>query len=482
MGETVNITAQMASAACRGAATSVIPSFMMPLLSLVAYMSTFLFGNICAAPLNARNASIKLPSYPVAVKHPYLSTWVPGRQLDDIASARPQFWAGQNLSWPVMARVDNFAYALFGVPDPWIDGPINARTVSVSYTSTHTLFHLTAGAVEVTLDFFSPVSPAPEDYALQSLPYSYLTVSVHNPTDSASSVQIAAGIDQTWTNQNGASQLNFTTTDSAQIFQFHNPDEILFTETDEAMATYGTVVWATSNDDATSHALGNVSEIFGGFAATGSVNSTEDHRYHDLAALSKDLGRIPAKETRNVTFAVGFDRTDAINYLGDIQTGYYRSQWPNIPEAVDFVLQNYDSAHSASQAFDKEVRERSEAVSDVFGKQYADIIEASVRQTFGALELTVSVWKKAFPHVSVSLTLHIGPKEQPLGVTFGVSQRDLKQWQSEHCRCYVPDLAYICQSQSRVHQIVPATHDVLPRATTVGKLAEAMGDPRHGHM
>jgi hypothetical protein len=88
---------------------------------------------------------------------------------------------------------------------------------------------------------------------------------------------------------------------------------------------------------------------------------------------------------------VGFDRTDAINYLADIQTGYYRSQWPTIPEAVDFVLQNYDSANSASQAFDKEVRERSEAVSDVFGKQYANIIEASVRQTFGALELTVSI-------------------------------------------------------------------------------------------
>jgi hypothetical protein len=222
-------------------------------------------------------------------------------------------------------------------------------------------------------------------------------VSVHNPTDSALSVQIAAGIDQAWTNQNGASQLNFTTTDSSQLFQFHNPDEIPFTETDEAMATYGTVIWATSNDDATSHALGNVSEIFGGFASVGTVSSTEDHGYHDLVALSKDLGRIPAKETRNVTFAVGFDRTDAINYLGDIQTGYYRSQWPTIPEAVDFVLQNYDSANSASQAFDREVRERSEAVSDVFGKQYADIIEASVRQTFGALELTVGIWTNWMP-------------------------------------------------------------------------------------
>jgi hypothetical protein len=60
------------------------------------------------------------------------------------------------------------------------------------------------------------------------------------------------------------------------------------------------------------------------------------------------------------------------------------------------------------------------------------------------------------------LTLRIGPEEQPLCVAFGVPQRDLKQWQSEHCRCHVPDLAHIRQSQSRVHQIVSATHDVVP--------------------
>lgn len=89
---------------------------------------------------------------------------------------------------------------------------------------------------------------------------------------------------------------------------------------------------------------------------------------------------------------VGFDRTDAIHYLGEIQTGFYRTRWPTIPEAVDFVLQDYDNANSASQKFDREVRDRSEAVSDAFGEKYADIIEASVRQTFGALELTVCNW------------------------------------------------------------------------------------------
>lgn len=384
------ITAQLAASACEDTRTSILSSFLMHISSVIAYLGAFLFGSICSLPATTIGTSSKLPSYPLAVKHPYLSAWVPGNQLDDIAQARPQFWNGQNLSWPVVARVDNFAYALFGVPDPWIDGPVNARTESVSYTSTHTIFHLSAGDVSVILDFFSPVLPAPEDYERQSLPYSYLTVSVSNPTEVASSVQIAAGIDQTWTNQNGAAELNFTKTDSAQFFQFHNPHEILFTETNEAMATYGTVVWATTNDNAATHASGTAEDLFGSFVKIGALNALEDHGYHDLAALSKDLGLISPKETRNVTFAVGFDRTDAINYLGDIQTGYYRTRWPTIPEAVEFVLQDYENATLASQKFDREVRERSKAVSEVFGAQYADIIEASIRQTFGALELTVS--------------------------------------------------------------------------------------------
>ena len=409
LNNAANITANVASAACTDTSISIFSSFMMSVSSAVAYIGTLLFGSICSLPTTTIGTSIKLPSYPLAVKHPYLSTWVPGNQLDDIAQARPQFWNGQNLSWPVLARVDNFAYALFGVPDPWIDGPVNARAESVSYTSTHTIFELSAGDVRVILDFFSPVLPAPEDYERQSLPYSYLTVSVSNPTNVASSVQIAAGIDQTWTNQNGAAKLNFTKTDSAQFFQFHNPDEILFTETNEAMATYGTVIWATTNDNATTHASGTAEDLFDGFVETGALTTSEDHTYHDLAALSKDLGLIPPNETRNVTFTVGFDRTDAINYLGDIQTGYYRTRWPTIPEAVDFVLQDYENATSASQKFDREVRERSEAVSDVFGAQYADIIEASVRQTFGALELTVNTCK----HVSssaLSLTLYRFPR------------------------------------------------------------------------
>lgn len=393
LSEGANITAPFDSTTCADTASSSLLSFMMPVSALVAFISKFFFGITWTIFGPPKTDSIRLPSYALAVKHPYLSTWVPGDQLDDIAKARPEFWSGQKLSWPVVARVDNCTYALFGMPDSPTNGIVSARTKSVSYTSTHTIFHLSAGDASVILDFFSPVSPAPEDYARQSLPYSYLTVSVSNPTESAYSVQVGAGIDQTWTNQGGAAHPNFSTSDGAQIFQYHNPNEILFTETNEAMATYGTVVWATANDNTTSHATGSVGDIFDGFVDTGSVTTREGSgSHHDMAALSKDLGGVSAKQTKNATFVVGFDRSDAINYLGNIQTGYYRTRWPSISEALDFVLQDYDAANLASQDFDKEVRARSESVSDVFGDKYADIIEASVRQTFGALELTVSIW------------------------------------------------------------------------------------------
>ena len=109
----------------------------------------------------------------------------------------------------------------------------------------------------------------------------------------------------------------------------------------------------------------------------------------DLAALSKDLGTC-GHTASSATFVVGFDRVQAIQYLNKPQTGFYRTKWPTVPEAFEYVVDNYQSVYLSSLAFDADVRSRAEAVSSTFGKEYADIVEASVRQTFGGMELTVS--------------------------------------------------------------------------------------------
>jgi len=338
--------------------------------------------------LSGNAANVSIPSYPLAVKNPYLSAWLPSNQLSNLATAEPQFWNGQNLTWPILARINGKTYSLLGVPSA-IPGITPALTLGASYSATHTVFQMLAGPAAISLDFFSPVFPASTDYARQSVPLSYLTVSVTSSNHQSLRVQVLSAIDQTWTAQNGASALAPNTTSRSSYFTFQNPHETPFTENGD-MATYGTVLFATHTVGANaSSTCGVPSTVFNQFMQSGALATKQTCGGHDLAALSQDLGTVTG--TSNTTFAVGFDRTKAINYLGKTQTGYYRSRWPTIPNVIDFFLGDYSSATAYSWTFDSTVRSRAEAVSDDFGEQYADIIEASVRQTFGAMELTVPI-------------------------------------------------------------------------------------------
>lgn len=95
---------------------------------------------------------------------------MPSDRVERLPYADPQFWAGQELGWSVIVRVNGHAYSLMGVPDLETIGIRPATVHRAEFTATHSLFHLTAGPVSFTLDFFSPVSPS--NYERQSLPFS----------------------------------------------------------------------------------------------------------------------------------------------------------------------------------------------------------------------------------------------------------------------------------------------------------------------
>ena len=95
---------------------------------------------------------------------------MPSDRVQQLPFAEPQFWAGQELGWSVIVRVDGRAYSLMGVSDPDSSNVHPAEVRRAEFTATHTIFDLVAGPVAVTLDFFSPVSPS--NYLRQSLPFS----------------------------------------------------------------------------------------------------------------------------------------------------------------------------------------------------------------------------------------------------------------------------------------------------------------------
>ncbi len=102
------------------------------------------------------------------------------------------------MTWSVMARVNGKTYSLFGVPDP-LAGVTLATVQSAEYSSTHTTFTLQAGNMNFVLDFLSLV--APWDYARQSMPFSYLTISTSATSGATADVQIYSDVDNSWTGQ-----------------------------------------------------------------------------------------------------------------------------------------------------------------------------------------------------------------------------------------------------------------------------------------
>jgi hypothetical protein len=204
-------------------------------------------------------------------------------------------------------------------------------------------------------------------------------------------VEVLTAIDYTWTAQNGASLLNYTTSGSAGFFWFYNPNATAYTEVSD-MATYGSVLFGTTTGEGMRAGCGSSSETFSAFSC-GDIrasNASFSCAPTDWAGLFKNFGTLGHK-AKSATFIVGFDRVQAIQYLNKTQTGFYRTKWPTVPEAVEYVLEDYESVYASSLAFDADVRTRAEAVSPTFGSKYADIVEASVRQTFGGMDLTVGI-------------------------------------------------------------------------------------------
>lgn len=355
--------------------------------TIVILFTTLLAANLFIHPSEAASIVNPLPSYPLAVKNPYLSTWVPGNQLNDAPTAQPQFWDGTQLRWPILGRVNGQVYSLFGNLNG--SNATAATTQSVSFTSSHTYITLSAGVANFTLDFFSPVLPGTNDYARQSLPYSYLTVNVTAPN---ANVQVLSGIDYSWTAQGGASNLNYTTAGNTGFFWFYNPSAIYFTQVANGgqMATYGSVLFGSKTGSGSTFSCNGASEVFSMFSSTGALGSSYSGcDGTDLAALARNFGTVgPAGG--NTTFTVGLNRDFAINYLNTPYTGVYRQNWTTVPDAVQYVLNdNLAPALATASSLDAQIVQRATSVSSVYGSQYATIVQASVRQAFGAMELTV---------------------------------------------------------------------------------------------
>jgi hypothetical protein len=283
----------------------------------------------------------------------------------------------------VLARVGGTTYKLFGAPDA-LSGSVEASLTTAEYTSTHSIFTLAAGtAATFTLDFFSPVSP--KNYVRQSLPFSYLTVSVD--AKKASKVQVYSDIGESWTGQTGNTVSTFTKSDGVSMFELSVDGAAQYSENANSQALWGqTVLGADASTRITiSHASGTSSALRAEFANKGSLsNTTPSFATGNVVAISQGLGSV---KTGSVSFGIGYVRQAAINYLGNARTGYYRAQYPDTLSALSFFFDDYADAYSESLASDALLEQKAVAAA---GTNYSDILLLTTRQAYGGTDLTIS--------------------------------------------------------------------------------------------
>ncbi|KDQ64628.1 hypothetical protein JAAARDRAFT_201939 [Jaapia argillacea MUCL 33604] len=363
----------------------------MNLLHLVSLTALVAAAHVLAVSWTA--TPFNPASVPLAVRTPYLSCWLNQGAGTALNAAWPSFWTGSTLGWAGYVKVDGTTYNFLGAPT--VAGASKAVQKSVTFTATQSTFVMTAGPVDLTVNFLSPVEPT--DLVKQSLPFSYLALSAAANDGGSHSVQVYTDISAEWISGDDSLTANWTTTTGSVLtHQVQLETQSLFTEVSDHIQQ-GSAYYSTLNTNNVTYQTGQDIVVRAQFINNGELTNTQDTNFRAVSndwpvfGFAHDLGTVTTTSSAPVVVSVGHVRDPAIEYIvagGGYQNRslYFWSQYPTVASAISFFLGDYANALSRANAFDSKIdSDASEISSD-----YASIVALSVRQAFGATEITIS--------------------------------------------------------------------------------------------
>ncbi|CAJ2502899.1 Uu.00g102930.m01.CDS01 [Anthostomella pinea] len=336
------------------------------------------------------------PSIPLAVKAPYLNSWLDagsdGGNGGYLAGEWPVFWQQQVTGWAGLIRVDGTPYTWMGAPG---GGAALVDQTDFSYTSTRSTFVMNVGGkVEMNITFLSPVTPT--DLKRQSLVFSYLDVAVTSLDGASHDVQLYADCSAEWASGDLSAIIEWdhNSADGVAYHQFSRQDQVEISETNQ-LPNWGTWYWSTSDADGLTYQSGADVDVRGAFIGTGALPNTKDTNFRavndnwPVFGFAHDLGSVGGN-TVSTLFSIGLTQDNAIQLLGESSnlTTYpslWKSYFGSDLEAMTFFYNDYSEASSLATALDNKVATDSVAAA---GQNYLTITSLSVRQAFGALQFT----------------------------------------------------------------------------------------------
>jgi hypothetical protein len=332
---------------------------------------------------------IRPPATPLAVRSPYLSTWLPA---DVLPGTWPTFWTGRITAMTGIAVIDGTSYVFMGDPGladgtPALRGMVQT---DLTVTATRSVFTLVAGGVRLVVTFLSPVEPG--DLRRQSMPLSYLLAQAASTDGRSHHVSLYLDISGEWTYGDSGAQVTWAAESDSGIRSLSitpASPQVLAEENDTA--SWGTVVWSTPERPGLTWQIGQ-DQVVRGNATHGSLPNTVDpdqpraigDRWPVLG-LNLDLGSVTGPSAPFVV-TIGHIRTPAVSYLGTPLNPLWTTYWPTWQAMVGFCHGDTDAAVRRSVKLDARVDRDARAAG---GEKYAALCALAVRQAYGGTELVV---------------------------------------------------------------------------------------------
>ena len=364
------------------------------------FLSATALTTLAAAAGAQTFTPIHPPAAPLVTRGPYLNVWLKNGS-GILPGTWPQHWDGTVKAMTGIAYIDGQAYLFLGAPATTPAIPHTMTQTALKTTSTQSIFTLTGGGVNLTVDFLSPVEAT--DLKRLSMPLSDVMVTARSADGATHTVSIYFDISAEWASGNETAFVNWAPkaiklnadgtagSGSLSAWTIKPTHPTVFQQTGN-FADWGTVLWATEANDGLTTQSGEDTVVRGQFIAHGVLTNTDDTNQpraidneYPTFGFARSLGFVGTTPTQPFTLLIGRVRSPAINYLGTAQQSLWKQYFSSYEAMLAFAYKDSTSALARANKLDTSIARASTAIG---GTHYAALTALSLRQAFAATELT----------------------------------------------------------------------------------------------
>lgn len=326
----------------------------------------------------------------------------------DSRSWRVCLWKGlSTLSWDALKTL--FGLMIRGErKEPTAPSPIDRNSFNISYPIYHGAHYDASttnlsysiplptssdGWLEITLSFFSPITPT--STVRQSIPASYVSVYIKGTVD----VNIYLDLNGQWVSGNRGSKITWALqhtsldgmTEGLKTWQFQRESQQLFTEFQDR-AEWGSLHFSAPAD--VRYEAGVSAQLRQRFARNGTLQNEIDHNFRSIMneepvfAFSKSFKMnetTKSTQFQTITFTIAHIQDPVVQYASARGLTLMRPLWESYFYSVDKLLTfhylDFDHARALAGNYSAQV------AADAYlsgSEDYQDIVALSARQVLGA--------------------------------------------------------------------------------------------------